>query len=256
MSYYSTIPCSEEFGTRKESVALEGGWTCSVTLRCRYEYRYALAGDLLYNRRLWPYSITPKGPRAKTIAIRVVNPNGNSPISQTMLYEDALLDINYDTTTGDGTDLVSESIEPRAEFVTLDHRNFRWESGDGEPLTEQQAPGKIVRQLHLVRTYYQLPRIPAVVLSGVGNVHFAPYNSKLLGISFPAETLMLGQPDIKRTIRTDGTDGYTLTLKWSYQPSGWNKFPQADGTYAEIYEAGADEPFKPYTPENLTEILG
>ena len=151
--------------------------------------------------------------------------------------------------------MITESIEPTAEFRTLDHRRFRWNSGTGALLNENQAPGQLVRGFSLTRSF-KMAAVPASILSKPGTVNSAAYSSTLLGLTFAAETLLFGLQPITRTIKLSGLGAFQVTLKFTYKDSGWNKFwNETAGAYQNIYIAGAGTPYKPYTPSSFSEYL-
>ena len=218
MSLYSSITCYEEHGTATETRTLED-WTASVVVRCDWANRHSLVADVLGNRREWPHAAN--GPVAQTATINPA-PTRYGVTGQCINYIDALVTINYGT---EKKDLISESLEPTAEFITLDYKRFRWGAANGTPLIEGEAPGKLVRGLSLVRTMYEVPApLPISLIELPGSVNDANYTSTLLGLTFPTETLLYQPPNLSRTITTAGTDGFTLTLKFMYKKEGWNKF--------------------------------
>lgn len=245
ITFSPVVACNEELGTAQESASLEGGITASVTLRCAYANRFLLANDLLSNLRAWPKAPFTVPPRAQSCAIRPAGDTTN--LSQGISYEHALVTVNYGNKI---VDLVSESLEPVTDFVTLDHHDFRWGSASGEPVLEREAPGKIRRFINLVRTYYNLATIPAGVLDLPGTCNDTAYTSSLLGITFGVETLMMGDPQLSQVITSAGSKGFNLTLKWTYNKEGWNKFWRSkDEDFVAMYHVGGAE-YKNYPPED------
>lgn len=245
------VTCSEEKDTAVENISLTAGLSASVTLRCAYTNRAAAAADIIGTA--WPKSGGTNKPVATSIAIRHVEATSSTDGSG-IIYEDALLDVTY--SSGEITDLISESIEPQTEFQIQDHKKFRWGSGTGDPLTEKEAPGKIIRGLSLVRTYYQLSSLPTLMLTAPGGVNDADYNSAILGLTFEEETLLLGDPVSNRVIDASGDYKYNLTLKFSINNQGWNKYWRADAEeYQEIYVAGETDPHKSYPPTDFSSLF-
>lgn len=246
----------EEHDSQRENWGIDGR-NCSATLRCDWSDRHFVAEDLLVNNRAWPYGSWANPPRAMSVAIR---PDGASAQSnsQGLIYQHALLDVDYGfLAEEDGGDLVSESIEPTAEFIKLNHRDFRWNGPTGEPLTAAQAPGVVKRGMNLVRTYYNLQTVPTSLLTLAGTVNHAAYTSNLLGLTFAKETLLFGEPSLNRTISFDGTEGFTLSLKFAFNPGTWNKFYRTrTSSYAEIYiRGGSSSPYKPYQLADFSDFL-
>lgn len=229
MAYtFSTVACAEVFGTARENWTMTGR-TAQVTLRCTWANRYLLMADILGNYRPWPYSagLYPSG--ASFIAGRE-SYTGNG---QGMDYEDANIQFSYGIPGSkdipDPTTLASESLEPTVEFLTQDPRNYKWETASANPnvsqkLKEGEEPGKLHRGLRLVRTLYNLTAINSNILTLPGKVNSTSYVSALLGLTFPADTLLFIPPQISRTYTTAGASAWTVQLGWEYKENGWNKY--------------------------------
>ena len=249
MADFSTIACEEIHNSRSEQGS-ETGLEASVQLRCTWGNRLTLADDLISNRRPWPSFTAAKCFSAS------ITPDGAdyTTAGQECVYTHAIVSANYSTLAQ--RDLISESIEPVANFRTLDHRLFRWNGGAGVPLNEQEAPGQLIRSFNLVRTMYNIPAVPATILSLPGCCNSAVYSSALLGLSFAAETLLFGLKPLTRTITTGGTTGFTVTTSFSFQPNGWNRFwNQRANAYQFIHLAGSGTPYKPYPPAAFSDWL-
>jgi hypothetical protein len=173
-----------------------------------------------------------------------------------MQYIDALVSVGY--SSGEETDFISESLEPTVEFVTLDYKNFRWGAANGDEVKEGEAPGKLVRSLSLVRTIYHLASIPTDVLDLVGSVNDTAYASTLLGLTFPAETMLFSPPSMDRTITTAGTKGWNLAMRWMYKPETWNKFWNAranPAAYQRMYTVDPGTVYNSYPLEDHSNLL-
>jgi hypothetical protein len=248
MGTYSSLPCEEIHGTKKEG-ATATSFTASVNLKCPWADRFALADDLVTNQRPWPYFAPAK---ARQVSITPVYGKYTTS-SQTCEYEDAILSVSYSTEAD--RDLLTESIEPTAEFRILDHRNYRWSNNNGLLLNENEAPGQLIRGINIVRTMYNRPSVPISLLTLPGTVNSAPYTSSLLGLTFAAETLLFGIQPITRSIKLSGSTGYNVTMRLSYKESTWNKFwNQKTLSYQPIYEYGGAI-VKPYTPSSFADFL-
>jgi hypothetical protein len=208
----------------------------------------ALADDLVDNG-VWP-DFT--GAKVKSLSIEPDYANYTTS-DQQCIYTHAFVTANY--SSRDDADVISESIEPTAEFRLLDHRLFRWGSGSGALLNEKEAPGQIVRGFNLVRTLYRQATVPVTLLTLPGTCNSATYASSLLGLTFAAETLLFTPAPVTRVIRLSGSPGFTVNIKMSFKGSGWNKFwRQSSGTYENIYLAGGGI-YKPYTPASFSDWL-
>jgi hypothetical protein len=254
MTTWASVACAEEYGTIAESFDLDGGMSNSVTLRCAWADRYDLLADIIEGRRGWPYgSLGPVAAQAFSGSCRPAQSEFVG-FGQGCVYSEALVTINYSTKI---KDLVSETLEPTAEFLTLDYKLFRWTSLAGDVLQENEAPGQLQRGLNLVRKNYRLATIPNTVLTAIGLSNATAYTSALLGnMTFPEETLLYQPPTLDRTITLAGTEGFNLTTKFTFKPQGWNKFWRSKTqAYEEIIVAETGVVFKPYPPGNFGSLL-
>lgn len=236
MAIYSpVITCYEEFATPSESYNLEG-MEMTVGLRCAWNDRHLLVQDLLTNGRDWPHGGFGNPPQASSATI-VPWESAGSVSGQSIVYDHALVTVGYNHIS---VDLASEELEPTAEFITLDHRRFRWGSGSGDPLSQAESPGKLRRGLTMARTLYrvQSPLSPQL-LTAIGGVNNAPYTSTLLGFTFATQTLLFTPPRLSLSIRTDGSDGYTVSMKFMYKPETWNSYWRSKSqSYEDIHIVG------------------
>ncbi len=253
-SWCGAVACAEEFGTFSEDFSIANGLTGKVTLRCNWSDRYTLINAMIGTA--WPFAGTT-GPQANSIAC-VPFQSKTVTDGQGLVYEHALVTISY---SSEIKDLISETLEPTAEFQIQDFKRFRWGAAAGEPLLEGEAPGKLMRGLNLVRTMHQVTTVPPETLTRVGYVNSAVYTSAILGLSFAVETLLYQPPTLSRTIKTDGATAWTINLKFGYKPQGWNKFFRQknanvgpDFGWEEIYTTEG-EIFKPYQPGSFGVLL-
>lgn len=247
---YSSVACAEEYTSISENYAVLTGGQAQVQLRCAWLDRHALLNDLLGTPRTFPYNDSLTAMQASCVPAV----GAYSKDDQGCLYEDALVTVSYSNQI---VDVASESIEPFTEFNELDFRRFRWTSGTtGRPLIEgEQAPFQLP-MLNLVRTRYRLSSIPEEVLTCLGCCNSIAYTSDILGLTFPAETMLFQPQGINRSFTTLGTTGWTLGIKFACKPWGWNKFWNSSAqAYQNIYLAGASVPYKPYTPTLFGALL-
>jgi hypothetical protein len=232
----------------------EGGFTATRTLMCEYDDRHTLAAELmgtLYEQRpaflARAYNIGIKPFGAKMTA-----PPGNS----VALYEKALLVVQHKFMDQDPEDMVSESIEPNAEFMTLDHQNFRWTNANGALLEEAEAPGRLVKSLDYIYTRHQVPILPPNLLDFVGKVNDRAIAALVLNQTFAAETLLFTPPTPSRKITTEQVEAWTVPMRFSYQPAGWNKFwRNATQSYEEIWSVEANAVHKNHETANFAGIM-
>lgn len=233
-------------GSLNESFSADG-IDCSVQLYCPYDQRHDVLAEILGGRLYWPHGNFTKQPFAVSgSAIPFDAKSGQD--EQCLTYDLAVLTINYERKKVDPEQLVSESLEPTCEFITLNPAGFLWADATGDPLTEDEAPGRLVRGLNITRTVYNWePPLPGGLLTNVGKVNTAAYTSAMLGLTFAAETLLFVPPVLDRTVMSDGEGAFNVNLKFSYKPEGWNKFWRAKtGSYEEIYSAELADVYKNY----------
>lgn len=259
MGTYSTVECYEvPESLSVDFDAITGEISASVKLMCSWTNRWALVADLLNN-----LNVLPDYGTGAPVALRAsVTPFGDwAQNTQAITYSDALVTVTYGPPKFDeigAFDIVAESIEPSAEFRILPYQNFRWTDETGDPLLEEEAPGKLEIKLNLVRQIFKVPTpLSTLTLSATGKVHNAIYSSPLLGLDFAAETLLYLEPSFERTLRNDGSDGVNYTQKWSIKPEGWNKYWRAKTKqYEEIFETSeGGSAYKSYEPADLSALL-
>lgn len=247
---WSGVDCAEEFGTAEESYEEELGlMSASVTLRCRYSERHALAADICGNRRPWPKGAFGITPHAAQASIRMAQNAGTANLFTGLITSlEALVTVHYSTRN---EDVITESIEPVAMFVPLSARRFLWESG--QVVTEDEHPGALVNMINFVRSeMYVQPPLPQSLLDLMGTCNNAPITSSLLqGFVFPEETLLYQPPVITRKISSVGSQQYDIVKKWTYQPQGWNKYLRSStGNYERMLIARTGDPWNNYPPQD------
>lgn len=255
MGLWSSVNCSETMGSIKEDFDFEGGIDCSVELHTAWGTRYDLIYDIVGNQKEWPYPVTGHvKPLARKASITPMPTEYTTVDGQNIVYIVAVVTIKYSTKI---TELFSESIEPTAEFRTLDWKRFRWGSKAGDPLKDGEAPGQQVKGLNFVRTIMKVePPLPPELLELYGCCNESAYTSEMLGLTFDEETLLFQAPGLSRSINVTGDLRYNMVLKWSVRPKGWNKYyRQKSEEYEEIFDAESDDPFKSYPPKDFSAFL-
>lgn len=212
------------------------GYTATRKLLVEWGSRYSLVAELEFST--YPYlpvleafarsvSVEPLGN-----AITAVDGNG------LVAYQKALVTVNYSLTSEDPqtVDLVSESIEPNAEFRTLDFEDFRWSATDGDLLKEDEAPSQLLRGHDYIIKFHNLATVPTAVIDLEGYVNAGTFATFTLGRTYAAETLLFGGGTPSRRITSAGIDNFTLTERFHFKASGWNKFfRQSTQDYESIY---------------------
>ena len=168
-------------------------------------------------------------------------------------YTKALLTVtyanrSYDEPDSGETTYISESIEPASVFMTLDKGGLYWDAGQTTPIKDMEAPQKIIRMGDWIYTKHFAPSIPSWIWTHPGTINAATVKSKELAKTFLKETLLCGNPTLSREITSEGATKWSVTVRITYNPNTWNKFPRAsaDGAlaFSTIYDgAGAAKTF-------------
>ena len=255
MGAWGNFTAREEHGTEQVEYS-DTGINAQVTLRVPYNLRSAIVADLISNRRAWPKDVPGLVPLATTVGVMPVPTRYTTDAGQELIfYEEALLNVGY--TTLELAQPTVDSIEPTAEFITLDYRCFRWGASNGVPISEDEAPGKLLRGFSYVRTFSDRVDKPHTDFATlVGSVNSAPVTSDQLGFTFGAETLLYCPPNISWSPKLDGTERFNSTVKFTFKPETWNKYWRAASQSWEfIHLAGDPNPYKSYPPNDLSNIL-
>lgn len=224
-------------GWPKEVYSLEG-FAGERKLHCAWSDRHTLATELLFPpNNIYPYNSTGAMvthlPKVEGLR-RGKQSQGNT--SALASYETAVLLVNYSTfglATGVTPSqlLISEWTETWSETKTLDRTKFQWKKADGTftNLGPSEGPSKLEPGMDYVLMYHNLAFVPNAVTAQPGTVNSGTANTYLLGISFPAETIMYMGAVVKHRTTTGGNDGYTVRYRFRYAPHvrdgvarGWN----------------------------------
>lgn len=265
MGMYTLVDSAkEEANSQREDFDISSGdASMSVTLRVPAADRHAVVLDALVNGYVWPHTASMAPDSRATRASVVPAPNSRviSTAQNGLVYEDYLVTLYFSNSasrSGQQTDnngnIYSEELRPHAEALRLDHKDFMWSNKD--PVKEGESPIRIVRSFDLVRTIYDLrPPLPSLLLDGPGCVNASSYLSPTLGLNFPAETLLFGDPSMSRSLTQQGFTGIILTLTFSYRKDGWNKFWRAKTqSYESIQKLDGLE-YKNHPPIDFSQIL-
>lgn len=259
-------------GSPKEGASREGFFAVR-TLQCDWNDRLQLY-RLLMQGIGQPY---PHFPMARVRQVDIAPFDGRQRGTGSLAsYDKALLTVRYETPQRGSVDasgssgggggagsgsgqLVSERLQGGAEFITLPVEDgdgnplFRWSTADGDPLSPAEAPGKIIRTLDYTITRYEIPSIPADAYSLMNTVNESAVTALLLGVTFPAGTLLYQLPEQSRVITTEGVQAWTLTQSFSFRPDGWNKFWRVKtGTFEPLWSVGLGAEYQNHPPSDFT----
>lgn len=236
----------------------DNGVTASVSLRVPWAHKLAILDDIIVNRLEYPYITGSKlyasaGSVSPMDGVQALDaPHGNS-------YDFARLDLTFEPfeiTGASDENVFTESIAPSAEYMILDHSNFQW-GASGSALQPAEAPGLALRGFDYVQTRYFLSSLPGELLTKNNTCNSTAVVASLLGLTFPIETLLFTDPQATRNISTGGNSLWTLTSKFSFRPTGWNKFWRNETqAWEDIYVKGSPATiFKPVPPTTWGGLL-
>jgi len=158
-------------------------------------------------------------------------------------YKYARFTINYSSPDFDEppegeTVYVTESLEPAAEFITLNRDGLYFGTGASKVSLKDQniePPAKIERMTDWVYTLHRVLTLPSEVLTLPGKINSAAVASRSLNTTWPALTLLCGNPSLERQITSTGVTAWTITFRFTYRnhgtasvPLGWQHFPRTD----------------------------
>jgi hypothetical protein len=162
--------------------------------------------------------------------------------ASTGAYTYAKITAYYSTTEYDTQTLVSESLEPSTNFLTLSTEGLTWQ-GDGAPLYGTEAPFQMVCLMDWVYTIHQMESIPDAFYALRGCVNQTAVYSRALNKWFEAETLLCNAPVVEREFTNWGVKTFRATFRFTYMyngvsadtsPAGWNHFPRHTITGGDI----------------------
>ncbi len=257
---------SELWDKASESVE-ENGYKATMGFKCTWANRNAVLGYWLGNGGLLYPRNEASGARARSgtavplgaQSSNVLLDGGPGCIG---VWDHALVTINfaYDNVTpdqGQGGELISETLEPTAEFVSTDPIGLAWY--DGTALTKDEAPGKLIRGINYTYTRHFVTALPEPALTFFGSSNASSITAVLLGLTFGAETLLYSPPQCQRKWdQTMQTAGWSVTYRFSYKYPGWNwQWRGKTATWEQIRIRGSGVPsswtiYKQYPPAAWT----
>ena len=222
-----------------------GGFTATRQLQVAWANRHELAKELLEGSGQ-KYGVSVGGielpARAHRIGIQPV-PAKQLGEAEVAAYEFAQLSVQYalpdggSMGSGSGSDTsrpISESFEPSMMYLTLDFEDFVWAADI--PIKEEEAPGKPMPGGHYVFTQHVVFGLPIELLTLMGKVNQGTVYAPTLGLYFAPETLLYMSPAMSRRLMPDATEAWRVTISFSLNATGWNKFwRQETGAFSSLY---------------------
>ena len=225
MAIYSTVDCCAVEGSDSFSFPLEGEPSASVVLARSWENRFTLKNDLLFGLLGFPRP-HPEIPGLFVCNVSISGSGTRSTTGQILSYEKALLNVSYAPRNNKFS--YTEQVEAGVQMLTLPSGNFLW--SDGTPVEEGENPSLQIPMETITHSYSALAVIPSYS-SLVGFVNNAPITLQNGEVRDIGTILSLGASS-SFTVTADGSDGFDLTLRFQWNPFGWNRFFHAtDGTW-------------------------
>lgn len=257
--YSQLVSCEEEKDSPDEQWS-EKGLTATVKLKVPWAQRTIVVAEIMgslqqYPRLPWTEARCSGASVVPYPGQRVSLETGF--LTDASSYEYALCTFKYESGGKDKpetSELVSEELNITTEFLTLDPSAFFWDPLQIQPLSDGEAPGKIVRGLEYSLTYHKRTSLPDSIYTLPGCCNSDTYMTKLLGKSFAPETLLYNPPRAQRRIMSNPTEppAWTLSYTFAWRPWGWNKFwnPRT-GNFDVIFDTDGNE-YKNYPPRTFT----
>ncbi len=209
--------------------------------------------------------------RARRVSIKpwagAIDDTTSTSTAPKIKYTFAELTVEYrliNTATGSRGEREStqETLRPSAEFITLPGKQLYWDATQTELLTDEDAPGQLIRMMEWVYSIRPSVRISDQTLELVGNVNdIAIESGEIITTSgpliFEAETLLYPGPDLGRRVVGSSNFSWRTEITMLWRKQGWNNFPRATSAgvvFQNIFDStGAI--FKPYVPADLSPLL-
>jgi hypothetical protein len=252
----------------------------SVVLRCPWDDRWAIVGNIFDYGLLWPYmestgwlptsftmggvqqSLTGKetGEELNTYGICDITLQFGDPESGEKREQGTS---GYPGGSTDHEALYYESYGPSGEMIKLPPYiqksfMFSWNSSLGtistlsatqaiaqHALDSDEAPTRLVIGLMYVVRWVGLEEVPEDFFTAVDHVNEDEIVSSA-GRTFAPETLLCQSPTISRVVAADGsTSTWECEARFAYREAGWNKWfnPKTNAfqpMYRYIYDADSD----------------
>lgn len=219
-----------------------GAFRATQRFKTKWSDRITLANVFLRDGGL-PYMHAPDFPGlvARTASIKpfLQGQQEGSGIGVAR-YKSAEVSIGYTTPSPEtpviiGQILTTQTIEPNAEFMTLDHSQFKWGSSGGVELEPNESPGQLHIGFDYILTQQGLSAVPFHVINYPGTVNAGEVTAILLGLSFASETLLYNPPNV---VPGSQLGTWNVSYRFSFRKSGWNKYWRSE---SQSYESMFNE---------------
>lgn len=165
--------------------------------------------------------------------------------------------------------LVTESIEPSAEFITVPNEGLFWPSSPTEiqeKLPDDITVTKLLSKLDWVYTIHQEQDLPKQLLKLIGRVNEFEVSRQQINQTFPAESLLFASLHAERQVTTEGTQAWRLTFRFTFNPfetdsgiaapkTGWNLFLRSGNKVPRPLIDKDGKQVKPYERADFKELI-
>lgn len=255
-------------------------FSATRNLKCAWDKRHELARQLRgWIEGEWPNFVRHLPHRYADVPaafVRSIGLEGHAKSSaegsdtQRISYADgyAELSVGYNTkgqgeggAAGDNPIvLVTEALEPAAEFVAVSGTALGFVAPPGEPDSEPAEDMDVTilaRAIEWVYTIHQLTTLPTSFLSLTGFVNNSQVVSHSLNFTFDPEVLLYKGASPRRIITTEGKEAWEVTLRFVARRFGWNRYWKPgsgkDDEPQPVYTANGQ--YKPYPSANFVNEL-
>ena len=115
----------------------------------------------------------------------------------------------------------TENINYEVQSMTLPRHQFCWD--DKTPLSDGEEPVRMFRTLKITHTFNFLLKIPQFFADNVGKINAEELETSQ-GFKLKPGTLLYEGCETSQTWTYTGSEGWSLTANYSYNPYGWNKW--------------------------------
>ncbi len=207
----------------------------------------------------WPYTNTgPSTALCRRVLIEPLGQERNPPTAGTPASLAEYIDYQvtaWYTTKGPrllGGVLYLEQIVPSQFGFHANPEKLEWASGS-VALTDQDRVPIFVPACTVRRKWPKTLTISSWVINDMSKTNAAAWTSPLIGITFPAQSLLLGPPTITSSFTLGKLTTYAVEVDYEYRPANWN-YPWRTDTFS--FEAarasGGGATFTPHPTANFS----
>lgn len=258
----------------------QNGFTATRFLKCAWADRLTLADQLQTAYQVAQsgrvYRIGDLYPHKSGVYVRSVSsirPAGKSSTganAKTAAWSDAMLTVEYEerqfnpNASADSSDsssdpafvIATETFETSAEFLTLPNQTLYWDNAQAEPLKDLEVPTRIIGMGDWAYEFDAESELDQDLADNTGYCNSGALTAPTLGLNFAAETLLYRGLRVRREIVLGSNTVRRVSLRFTYRPSGWNKFFRSGEQTAQVVYDSSGTEFKPVPTANFVSMLG